>query len=56
MCKIMEEYAEERFEDYKDNLIEQNLEKGKTPEDIADYIGVSVERVMEVKERKTVLV
>ena len=56
MCKIMEEYAEERFEDYKDSLIEQALEKGKNPEDIADCIGVSLERVMEVKERKAVLV
>lgn len=64
MCKIMEEYAKEYLEEHAEDILKSHtdeqidhaLAKGKNPEDIADIIGVSLDKVMEMKERKTVLV
>ena len=64
MCKIMEDYAKEYTKEYAkevmqshtDEQIKNALDKGKRPEDIADFIGVSLDRVNKVKDGKTILV
>ncbi len=37
MCRVMEEYANDVLEDYEEEKIKAALEKGKSPDDIADF-------------------
>ncbi len=54
MCRVMEEYAKEYasdvLENYEEEKIKAALEKGKSPDDIADFLDVSIDRVLEIRE------
>ncbi len=43
-----QEGLEEGREEERRNLIKKNLQKGKTPEDVADFLDIPLSQVLEI--------
>ncbi|MCH5268534.1 MAG: hypothetical protein J1E62_09345 [Lachnospiraceae bacterium] len=53
MCRVMEEYVQEREQMLISENIKNALDEGITPEKIVSIFKVSMERVLEIQKERT---
>lgn len=49
MCKTVEDFAKDYAKTEKEKMISNMLSSGKTPEAIADFVGIPLEEVKKVE-------